>query len=90
MAPELGVAEMSVNISRSSFQKVVDSASLGGPKSSTNKSKNPEHVRNKIALLANSLDNGRIKKSENPEHVRNKIALLANSLDNCRISKQTK
>ena len=31
------------------------------PHQRKNQSKNSEHVRNRIALLANSLDNGRIK-----------------------------
>ena len=62
MAPNLGVGEMSVDVSRSSFLKIVDSTPLGHARSSTNKCNNPEHVRNTIASLANSLDSGRIKK----------------------------
>ncbi len=62
MAPELGTGEMSVDISRSSFQKIVDSTLWETPRTQTHKSKNPETVRNRIALLANTLDNSRIFK----------------------------
>ncbi len=88
MAPKLGVCEMSIDILRSSFLKIVDSTPLEGTKSSINKSKNPDNVRNRIALLANSLDNGRITKKKNPGDVCNMIALLANSLGNGRIFEQ--
>ena len=60
MAPELGFGKMSVDMLRYSFLNIVDSTLWEAPGAQPNKSKNHEHVRNRIALLANSLDNCRI------------------------------